>query len=222
MPARAPGARLLVVDDNPDMRDYLVRLLADSWQVTSARDGDEALREVTRQVPDLVIADVMMPGTDGFTLLRRIRSDVRLAALPVILVTARAGEQTAIEGLLAGADDYIVKPFSARELVARVSAQLELSRTRRAAEERLRRVLETDNVGVLYFDRAGTVVDANQVFLTMTGHTRADIDGGGLTWRTMTPPEWTAVSERQLERLAATGRIGPYEKEYLLADGTRR
>jgi len=194
LPARARGARILVVDDNRDMRDYLVRLLAGSWQVTEARDGDEALQ----------LADVMMPGTDGFSLLREIRADERLAGLPVILLTALAAEQSGIEGLLAGANDYIVEPFPARELVARISAQLELSRTPRAAEERLRRVLETDNVGVLYFDHTGT----DDVFLTMTGYTRAEIERGLLTWRRFTPPEWTAISEQQMERLATTGRIG--------------
>ncbi|GAA2212645.1 hypothetical protein GCM10009850_081070 [Nonomuraea monospora] len=132
----APGfaatlARVLVVDDNADMRDYLARLLSPAWEVSVAGDGEEALRLARRDPPDLVLADVMMPRLDGFALLRGIRSDETLAAVPVILVTARAGEETAIEGLLAGADDYVVKPFSARELVARVEAQLQLAGMRR-------------------------------------------------------------------------------------------
>ena len=89
-------------------------------------------------------------------------------------------------------------------------------------EERLRRVVETEAVGVIFFDGAGTVVDANSVFLRMTGYTREDIASGTLTWRRMTPPEWVAASEAQVARCADTGRIGPYEKEYLLADGSRR
>jgi PAS domain S-box-containing protein len=222
LPDHAPGARVLVVDDNNDMLGYLTRLLSSHWSVETAPNGSEALALARRTAPDLVLADVMMPGLDGFGLLRELRHDPDLSATPVVLVTARAGEQTAIEGLLAGANDYIVKPFSARELVARVGAQLELSRTRRAADERLRRVLETDNVGVLYFDYAGTVVGANQVFLGMSGYTRAEIERGELTWRRMTPPEWTAISEQQMQRLSGTGRIGPYEKEYVFADGTRR
>jgi DNA-binding response OmpR family regulator/anti-sigma regulatory factor (Ser/Thr protein kinase) len=131
----APGAHVLVADDNQDMRDYLARLLAPHWQADVARDGAEALAMARDHRPDLVLADVMMPGLDGFALLRELRRDPLLASVPVILVTARAGEESAIEGLLAGADDYIVKPFSARELVARVGGQLELARARQHAIE---------------------------------------------------------------------------------------
>jgi PAS domain S-box-containing protein len=131
----APGARILVADDNKDMREYLSRLLASYWVVDTASDGMEALALARRQVPDLVVADVMMPGLDGFALLRELREDSALSSTPVVLVTARAGEEAAIEGLLAGAADYIVKPFSARELVARVGGQLELARARRHAAE---------------------------------------------------------------------------------------
>ncbi|WP_433223081.1 chemotaxis protein CheB [Dactylosporangium sp. CS-047395] len=126
-----PGARLLVVDDNQDMRDYLYRLLAGDWTVQLARNGAEALDLARREPPDLVLSDVMMPGLDGFALLSALRDDPVLADVPVILVTARAGEEAGIEGMLAGADDYIVKPFAARELVARIGAQLELTLMRR-------------------------------------------------------------------------------------------
>jgi PAS domain S-box-containing protein len=125
------GARLLVVDDNADMRDYLARLLGSSWQVTTAGDGEEAFALARQHPPDLVLADVMRPSLDGFGLLRALRADATLAPTPVLLLTARAGEEAAIEGLLAGADDHVVKPFSARELVARVAAQLELAGMRR-------------------------------------------------------------------------------------------
>ncbi|MDP9799423.1 PAS domain S-box-containing protein [Catenuloplanes nepalensis] len=128
---RMAGARVLVVDDNADMRDYLTRLLGFTWHVTAASDGEEALALARREPPDLVLADVMMPALDGFGLLSAIRADPALAGTPVVLVTARAGEATAIEGLLAGADDYVVKPFTARELVARVAAQLEVAGMRR-------------------------------------------------------------------------------------------
>ncbi|GIH93360.1 chemotaxis protein CheB [Planobispora siamensis] len=131
----APGARILVADDNADMRDYLVQLLGAHWSVAAAPDGHEALRRARHDQPDLVVADVMMPGLDGFALLAAIRADERLRTTPVVLLTARAGEETAIEGLLAGADDYIVKPFSARELLARVGGQLELARVRRRTAE---------------------------------------------------------------------------------------
>ncbi|MEW9551933.1 chemotaxis protein CheB [Nonomuraea sp. NPDC050783] len=222
------GARVLVAYDNADMRGYLVRLLGTAWQVIEARDGADAFELARRERPDLILADAMMPGTNGFALLQRVRSHEALAQTPFILVTARAGEQDAIEGMLAGADDYIIKPFSARELMARIGAQLELSRMRstteralRVSEERLRRILETENVGVLHFDETGTLIDANDAFLRISGYTRADIEGGGLTWMRMTPPEWAEVSEQQMEQLAATGYIGPYQKEYICKDGRR-
>jgi PAS domain S-box-containing protein len=131
----APGARILVADDNKDMRDYLTRLLAPHWAIETASDGAEALELARRTAPDLVLADVMMPRLDGFALVRELRDDPALRATPVVLLTARAGEEAAIEGLLAGGDDYIVKPFAARELVARVGGQLELARARRRGAE---------------------------------------------------------------------------------------
>ncbi|WP_433200528.1 chemotaxis protein CheB [Dactylosporangium sp. CS-047395] len=131
----APTARILVVDDSHDMREYLTRLLAAHWQIETASDGAQALTLARANPPNLVLADVMMPGLDGFALLRALRGETDLRSVPVVLVTARAGEEAAIEGLLAGADDYVVKPFSARELIARVGGQLELARVRlRAAE----------------------------------------------------------------------------------------
>lgn len=92
----------------------------------------------------------------------------------------------------------------------------------RASEERLRKVLETDAVGVLFFDAAsGRLTDANGVFLHMTGYSREDVASGALSWRSLTPEEWVPTSEKQMVQLAETGRIGPYEKEYLMKDGSR-
>jgi PAS domain S-box-containing protein len=102
------------------------------------------------------------------------------------------------------------------------TAKVLSERARSSADQRLRRVLETDAVGVIFFDHSGTVVDANQVFIDMTGYSRAEINARAVTWRTMTPPEWVKASEEQMEKLARTGRIGPYEKEYILKDGSRR
>ncbi len=134
--ARGTGGRVLIVDDNADLREYLVRLLGEVWDVTSASDGEQALAMIRAEPPDLVLADVTTPGPVGASLLQAVRADEGSARLPVVLLTAGAGEESAIEGLLTGADDYIVKPFSARELVARVAAQLELSRLRRATARR--------------------------------------------------------------------------------------
>jgi signal transduction histidine kinase len=126
--------RVLVADDNPDMRDYLRRLLAEHWDVEVVGDGAAALEAAQRRVPDLVLSDVMMPELDGFELLRALRADPGTRGVPVVLLSARAGETETVEGLTAGADDYLVKPFSASELVARVRVHLELAGVRREAE----------------------------------------------------------------------------------------
>ncbi len=120
----AAAARVLVADDNADMRDYLRRLLGARWQVTLCPNGRDALEAIAADPPDLLITDVMMPEIDGFGLLAAVRANERTRDLPVMMLSARAGEESRVEGLQAGADDYVVKPFSARELVARVETQL--------------------------------------------------------------------------------------------------
>jgi signal transduction histidine kinase len=125
--------RILVVDDNADMREYLGHLLRD-WTVESAADGRAALERVRSDPPSLIVTDVMMPGLDGFALLHEMRADARTRSIPVLMLSARAGEEARVTGFGAGADEYLVKPFSARELVARVSSLLNLSRARREAE----------------------------------------------------------------------------------------
>ena len=115
---------VLVVDDNSDMRAYLVRLLEERYDVRAAPNGAAALELVRADRPDLVLSDVMMPEVDGYELLRLIRSDAGLADLPVVLLSARAGPESAVEGLELGADDYLVKPFTAEDLLGRVGARL--------------------------------------------------------------------------------------------------
>jgi signal transduction histidine kinase len=137
-------ADILVVDDNADMRGYLCRLLERRWRTEGATDGVSALECIRRRAPDLVIADVMMPLLDGFGLLRAMREDEATAQIPIMLLSARAGEEASAEGLRAGADDYIIKPFSARELIARVEARLAQARLR-AAERRGRDAAEKAN-----------------------------------------------------------------------------
>jgi signal transduction histidine kinase len=137
-------ARVLVVDDNADIRGYLTRLLGERWQVETASDGAAALEHIRDRVPDLVIADVMMPVMDGFGLLRAIRASDTFPKLPVMLLSARAGEEASSEGLRAGADDYVIKPFSARELLARVETRLTQARLH-AAERRARELAEQAN-----------------------------------------------------------------------------
>lgn len=130
--------RILLADDNADMRGYVRRLLGDYYDVHAVSNGLEALALARTYPPDLVLTDVMMPGLDGFALLRELRASESTSTIPVILLSARAGEDARIEGMEAGADDYMVKPFTARELLARVGAHLALGRLRREAAERER------------------------------------------------------------------------------------
>lgn len=136
-PAEVTGVhrdRVLVVDDNADMRNYLKRLLSPSYRVLLAADGHTALALARGARPDLIIADVMMPGMDGFSLLKALRDERNTSSIPVLLLSARAGEEATVEGLQQGANDYLVKPFSPRELLARVQLRLEIARLRKEAE----------------------------------------------------------------------------------------
>ncbi|HEX7237619.1 MAG TPA: ATP-binding protein, partial [Gammaproteobacteria bacterium] len=137
-PAFAERPRILLADDNADMRDYVRRLLERQYVVIAVGDGQQALDAIRERLPDLVLTDVMMPRLDGFGLLTAIRADARTRSLPVIMLSARAGEEARIGGLSAGADDYLVKPFGARELLARVGSHLKLAKQRRELESKLR------------------------------------------------------------------------------------
>ncbi|WP_180862960.1 ATP-binding protein [Cupriavidus pauculus] len=140
--------RVLVADDNADMRAYLQKLLASSFSVEVAENGVTALEAATRELPDLVVADIMMPRLDGIGLVRAMRADEQLLDVPVILLSARAGEEARVEGLQSGADDYMVKPFSARELIARMDSLLELRALRRRSDERFRALINASSDAV--------------------------------------------------------------------------
>jgi PAS domain S-box-containing protein len=163
-------ARVLLADDNADMRGYLQRLLQPGYQVTAVADGQEALDAVRAQSFDLVISDVMMPGLDGLQLVGELRTHSRAPDLPVLLLSARAGQEAAIEGLAAGADDYLVKPFSAAELLARVRATVELARLR-SHHARWRAAL-IDSLHEAFFvcDEAGRVLEINAAFTAILGY----------------------------------------------------
>src|SRR6266699_2858560 len=119
-------ASILVVDDEAMLRKVVGRaLMAAGCTVTYAADGEEALAKLAEARPDLVISDVTMPRVDGFELLRRVRSQAATKALPVILLTGRGDTEDIVAGMGLGADDYLVKPFALRELMARVRAKIE-------------------------------------------------------------------------------------------------
>jgi PAS domain S-box-containing protein len=172
-------ARILLADDNADMRDYVTRLLEDHWTVEVAADGNAALARARAAPPDLILSDVMMPGLDGYQLLQALRADERTRGIPVIFLSARAGDEARIEGLSAGADDYLVKPFSARELLARVGTRLEIARLRSEAERaraRLYSQFMQAPVPVCILTGPELVYDlANPLYERMVG--RSDVTG---------------------------------------------
>ena len=173
--------RVLVVDDNPDVRAYVARLLTQEYVVETAVDGVDGLERATADPPDLVLTDVMMPRLDGFGLLAALREDPRTVSVPVVMLSARAGEDGMLEGLEAGADDYLTKPFSARELLARVRGSLELDRVRRRQEhlERNRALLDQAqrlaHVGSWEVHLGSGQVRASEEFTRIVGLTEAEV-----------------------------------------------
>ena len=181
--ASASRARVFLIDDNADMRAYTARLLRADWIVQTFADGEAALDAARANRPDLVLTDVMLPGLDGFGVLAALRADPDLADIPVIMLSARAGEAARIEGLDAGADDYVCKPFSGLELRARIRANLSLARLRREAirslEENQSRLLQLFEgaPGFMCLLRGPDHVFelANEAYMRLTG--RSDLVG---------------------------------------------
>ena len=162
-----PRARILLADDNTDMREYLRRLLATKYDVEAVAEGESAVAAALSQKFDLVLSDVMMPKLDGFGLLKALRANEKTRTIPVILLSARAGEESRVEGMGAGADDYLIKPFSARELMARVEAHLNLQRVRRESEEAVLQLMAREQKARASAEIANRVKDD---FLAMLSH----------------------------------------------------
>ena len=224
----AREGRVLVADDNADMREYVTRLLRPYFVVDVASDGEEALECFRRTRPDVVLSDVMMPALDGFGLLAQLRREPGGAQTPIVLLSARAGEEARIAGLQSGADDYLVKPFSARELVATVRAHLrlgaqrrELTMMRRAADaeaQRLDLALDAARLGDWRWDAATDVV-------TFSPRAAAVFDippGPHMTWTEMRG--LLHADDRERARIAVETAIREhtdYAIEYRLINGTR-
>ncbi|HKQ70712.1 MAG TPA: ATP-binding protein [Polyangiaceae bacterium] len=143
VPSTVSGARVLIADDNADMREYLVRLLSPRYAVEAVADGQAALESARERPPDLLLTDVMMPRMNGVELLRALRADTRTSTIKVILLSAQAGEEAVVGGIETGADDYLVKPFSARDLLSRVGTRLELARVHRAVIDAAKELADT-------------------------------------------------------------------------------
>ncbi|HEY9780290.1 MAG TPA: ATP-binding protein [Leptolyngbyaceae cyanobacterium] len=230
----SPSARILVADDNADMRDYLKRLLSPFYQVEVVADGVAALAAVRQHLPDLVLTDVMMPGLDGFALLHQLRADVRTREVLILLLSARAGEESRVEGLDAGADDYLLKPFSARELLARVRANLEMVRVRqevvRSVEAQrafLEAVVQQMPVGVMIGEApSGRIVHSNEQVRQILRHPLipvADIKEYEQYKGFHPNGQRYNYNEYPLVRAIAQGEIVTDEEiSYLCGDGTNR
>ena len=201
--------RVLLADDNADVRAYLTRILKDAYEVSTAANGREALEAIRRLQPDLLLSDVMMPDLDGIGLVRELRSDPSFRDLPVILLSARAGEEARVESLEAGADAYLIKPFSARELVAHVGANLALARLRREAAqaaldsaERLKRLFEQAPAFMCTLRGPNHVFEiANEAYRKLIG--RRDIIG--LPVREAVPEAEGQGFFERLDQVYATG-----------------
>ncbi len=217
---------VLLADDNADMRDYVHRLLSARYEVQAVPDGEAALVAIRNRTPDLVLTDVMMPKLDGFGLLRELRANPRTRAIPVIMLSARAGEEARVEGLESGVDDYLIKPFAARELMARVSSQLEMAQIRReaarneralrdeaeAAHQRTSTILESITDGFMALDRDWKFTYVNAEAESITGLTRGELIGRN-HWETFPGSVGTAL-EVQYRRAVTEQLTVEFENLY--------
>lgn len=198
----AAKPRILVVDDNSDMREHIARILGEDYEIWTAEDGEQALELVSRRQPDLVLTDVMMPKMDGFELLRSLRASADAGTIPVIFVSARAGEETQVEGLEAGADDYLVKPFTANELRARVGTHVQMSVARRRAAEqqesvrtrereiegRFRDMIDALPAAIYTTDAEGRLTHFNPAAVKLSGRVpQLGTDQWCVTWKLFLP-----------------------------------
>ncbi|PLS74835.1 MAG: hypothetical protein CYG61_10560 [Actinobacteria bacterium] len=222
-PTSSNRPRILVADDNADMRAYLVRMLDPAYEVEAVPNGEEALRAAQERPPDLVLTDVMMPGLDGLGLVRALRAGPN-ALLPIVMLSARAGEESAAEGLAEGADDYLVKPFSAGQLLAKVRSSLELAEARvaevRRREEESDRFfnLSLDLMAIAGFD--GYLKRVNPAYERVLGWSEQEL----LTrpYVELVHPEDRGAVAAELEALASGRGTVTFELRLLTKDGGYR
>lgn len=241
LPSHVPAspavkAKILLADDNADMRDYVRSILTPHYEVITAADGEAALHLVLEQKPDLILSDVMMPKLDGLQLTRTLRQEPTAKWLPIILLSARAGEEARVEGLACGADDYIVKPFSAKELLARIKTHLTLGKVRAELRQTINELQEANTalaksehnyrtlttispVGIYHTDREGRVSYVNERCCKIMGGPAEALLGD--RWAEAIHP---ADKERVLKLWGETvqGKVERFKADYryLHPDGT--
>jgi PAS domain S-box-containing protein len=196
--------RVLLADDNADLREYARRLLSPHYEVEAVADGAQALAAARARRPDIVVTDVMMPNMDGFALLRELRADRQLRTVPIVMLSARAGEEARLEGLDRGADDYLVKPFGSRELLVRVGAILRAEELRREAlralsesEARFRALAEAAPAFIWFTDARGNVQYVSPQHAEAVGDVAEMADGG---WHAFIHPDDLARYAPEFER----------------------
>jgi PAS domain S-box-containing protein len=222
------STRILLADDNADMRSYMQRLLGEEYEVEAVADGKSALEIARERRPDLIVSDIMMPRLDGFGLLRALRSDEALKSIPVILLSARAGEESRVQGLQTGADDYLVKPFSARELLARVQSHLSMARIRQEHGERERKLrMNSELLAAIVASSDDAIVSKNlDGIITSWNHSAERIFGYtakeavGQSIMLIIPSDRRDEETEILARLRRGERVDHFETVRVRKDGT--
>src|SRR5258708_5938721 len=225
-PTATEPLSILVVDDD----SALIRTLADILRLhgcapAPAGTGHEGLALAATHEPALAIIDLRLPDMDGMELASRLHELSRLTE--VVVLTGNASVESAVAALREESVDYLVKPVNVGQLLQVTSLATERWQ-RRHAEERLResderfhRVVESDMLGIMFWESNGAVHDANDAFLEMIGSTRAALEAGALNWQVLTPPEYDQIDQEKLTELSTRGVIEPYEKEFMRSDGSR-
>jgi PAS domain S-box-containing protein len=226
--------RLLTVDDSITyLQELGSQLRQEGYDVVLAKSGEEALELLEVQPVDCILLDLIMPGLSGQETCRRIKQRVEWRNIPLVMLTARDDRDGMIEGINAGADDYIAKSADFDVLKARLRAQLRRKHfedenrrireqlVRRETEARFQRLTHSNIIGVILGDIGGRLTDANDTFLTMLGYSRAELESGKLRWDEQAPSEWREQTKTAVEQLRSVGSAIPYENEYFRKDGSR-
>ncbi|MGB5974148.1 MAG: GAF domain-containing protein, partial [Nodosilinea sp.] len=224
-----PAAQILLVGDNIDTLRHVAPLLNRRYQVKTVGDSGGALTAIRQQRPDLVLTGTMLPEPEAVELLRQLRADIQTKALPVILLLARAGDQPRLEGLTARSDDYLVEPFSVRELLRQVESTLKLAHLRQEAEakiqrseERSRLAIEVAQLGTWRYDLRTQRVDLDERMAEILGCSAASLPISQV-FEQIHPAEREQVIRTVRATLDPTSsEVSEIDGRLLLQDGTER